>query len=253
VDLDHSRPNPTLMRITPIYAETASLLSSIRMILTSLDGHGFRGRGTAEPHTTPARLSEGIRPMSRRGHPAGRGHRGHHRAHLRRRFSFALPHGRNRRRRPALAANDYCLEQCGDILPPGENGKRHPGRHPVAPDGRPPARPTRPTRLDRYANLVYNYAGAHRRPDRQRTSTTPRSGVPAGQGRAHLFRRARDVTIRARQRPPERPTSPAPPGPAPCFGAGFAGAEGPSVHYGPAAPRRPGHADLVRRRRAGQP
>ncbi len=64
---------------------------------------------------------------------------------------------------PALAAttfapNDYCLGQCADILPPGENGNATLAAilaHQVF--------GTRPghsgDQLDEYANLVYNYAG----------------------------------------------------------------------------------------------
>jgi hypothetical protein len=57
-----------------------------------------------------------------------------------------------------LAANDYCLDQCGDVLPPGENGNATLADILVH-----KAFGTRPAhsadQLDKYANLVYNYAG----------------------------------------------------------------------------------------------
>jgi acyl-homoserine lactone acylase PvdQ len=57
-----------------------------------------------------------------------------------------------------LAPNDYCLEQCADILPPGQNGNAT-----LVDILAHRALGTRPAhsadQLDRYANLVYNYAG----------------------------------------------------------------------------------------------
>ena len=57
-----------------------------------------------------------------------------------------------------LAGNDYCLEQCGDILPPGENGNATLAdilAHQTV--GTRPAHSA--DQIDKYANLVYNYAG----------------------------------------------------------------------------------------------
>ena len=64
---------------------------------------------------------------------------------------------------PAVAAttftgNDYCLGQCADILPPGENGNATLTAilsHQLF--GTRPAHSS--DQLDKYANLVYNYAG----------------------------------------------------------------------------------------------
>src|SRR6266508_4315549 len=57
-----------------------------------------------------------------------------------------------------LAANDFCLGECNDILPPGENGNAT-----LADILAHQALGTRPAhsgdQLGRYANLVYNYAG----------------------------------------------------------------------------------------------
>ncbi|SBT40985.1 penicillin acylase family protein [Micromonospora auratinigra] len=57
-----------------------------------------------------------------------------------------------------FAANDYCLGQCADILPPGENGNAT-----LAGILAHQALGTRPAhssdQLDEYANLVYGYAG----------------------------------------------------------------------------------------------
>src|SRR5690348_3388523 len=58
----------------------------------------------------------------------------------------------------AAATDDYCLGQCGDILPPGQNGNAT-----LADILAHKTLGTRPAhaadQLDKYANLVYNYAG----------------------------------------------------------------------------------------------
>jgi hypothetical protein len=58
----------------------------------------------------------------------------------------------------SAVSDDYCLGQCGDILPPGENGNAT-----LAEILAHKALGTRPAhssdQLDRYATLVYNYAG----------------------------------------------------------------------------------------------
>ncbi|MDI5944109.1 penicillin acylase family protein, partial [Micromonospora sp. DH15] len=78
-----------------------------------------------------------------------------------------------------FAANDYCLGECGDIVPPGQNGNatlveilanqtlgtlpRHSA-----------------DQLDKYADLVYGYAGL--RPEQIGTFFNDASfGVPSGQ------------------------------------------------------------------------
>ncbi|MBV1848808.1 penicillin acylase family protein [Catellatospora tritici] len=120
-----------------------------------------------------------------------------------------------------LAPNDYCLEQCGDILPPGQNGNAtlvdilgH------------QAFGTRPAhsadQLDRYANLIYNYAGLT---DEQIPAYFNNSsfGVPAGQVESSYSPRS-DVTIvrdKATGTPHVTGTTRA----GTMFGAGFAGAE----------------------------
>ncbi|WP_348650498.1 penicillin acylase family protein [Catellatospora sp. KI3] len=120
-----------------------------------------------------------------------------------------------------LAPNDYCLEQCGDILPPGQNGNAtlvdilgH------------QAFGTRPAhsadQLDKYANLIYNYAGLT---DEQIPAyfNNASFGVPAGQVERSYSPRS-DVTIvrdKATGTPHVTGTTRA----GTMFGAGFAGAE----------------------------
>ena len=77
------------------------------------------------------------------------------------------------------ALNDYCLAQCNDILPPGENGNAT-----LADILASKALGTRPAhsgdQLDKYANLLYGYAGLT---DGQIGTFYDDSsfGVPAGQ------------------------------------------------------------------------
>lgn len=120
-----------------------------------------------------------------------------------------------------LAANDHCLEQCADILPPGQNGNAtlldilaH------------QALGTRPAhsadQLDEYANLVYNYAGLT---DDQigRYFNNASFGVPAGQAERTYKPRA-DVTV-VRDRATGTPHITGTTRAGTMFGAGYAGAE----------------------------
>ncbi|MFR9775623.1 penicillin acylase family protein [Micromonospora sp. MS34] len=98
---------------------------------------------------------------------------------------------------PALAAttftpNDYCLGQCADILPPGENGNATLTAilaHQIF--GTRPAHSS--DQLDEYANLVYNYAGLT---DEQiaRFYNDASFGVPDAQVESRIQPRS-DVTI----------------------------------------------------------
>ena len=127
---------------------------------------------------------------------------------------------------PALAAttftpNDYCLGQCADILPPGQNGNAT-----LVAILAHQALGTRPAhssdQLDEYANLVYNYAGltdeqiAHFYNDAS-------FGVPAAQVESTVSPRS-DVTIvrdKATGVPHVTGTTRA----GTMFGAGYAGAQ----------------------------
>ncbi|MCW3844723.1 penicillin acylase family protein [Micromonospora yasonensis] len=98
---------------------------------------------------------------------------------------------------PALAAttfapNDYCLGQCADVLPPGENGNATLAAilaHQLL--GTRPAHSS--DQLDEYANLVYHYAGLT---DEQiaRFYQDASFGVPDAQVESRIQPRA-DVTI----------------------------------------------------------
>ncbi|WP_405431549.1 penicillin acylase family protein [Micromonospora sp. NBC_00617] len=120
-----------------------------------------------------------------------------------------------------FAANDYCLGQCADILPPGQNGNAT-----LVAILAHQALGTRPAhssdQLDEYANLVYNYAGltdeqiAHFYNDAS-------FGVPAAQVESTVSPRA-DVTIvrdKATGVPHVTGTTRA----GTMFGAGYAGAQ----------------------------
>jgi acyl-homoserine lactone acylase PvdQ len=120
-----------------------------------------------------------------------------------------------------LAANDYCLDQCGDILPPGENGNATLvdilGNQTLG---------TRPAhsadQLDRYANLINSYTGLT---DEQLGQFYNDSafGVPAGQVESTESPRS-DVTIvrdKATGVPHVTGTTRA----GTMYGAGYAGAE----------------------------
>ncbi|HEX6874007.1 MAG TPA: penicillin acylase family protein [Micromonosporaceae bacterium] len=91
-----------------------------------------------------------------------------------------------------LAPNDYCLGQCADVLPPGENGNAT-----LAGILLHQSIGTRPAhsadQLDKYANLVYGYAGLT---DEQITQffNDGAFGVPAGQVESTVQPRP-DVTI----------------------------------------------------------
>ncbi|GAA2184892.1 penicillin acylase family protein [Micromonospora lupini] len=120
-----------------------------------------------------------------------------------------------------FAANDYCLGQCADILPPGQNGNAT-----LVAILAHQALGTRPAhssdQLDEYANLVYNYAGLT---DEQIAQFYNDSsfGVPAAQVESTVSPRA-DVTIvrdRATGVPHVTGTTRA----GTMFGAGYAGAQ----------------------------
>ncbi|MBQ1073302.1 penicillin acylase family protein [Micromonospora sp. C31] len=120
-----------------------------------------------------------------------------------------------------FAANDYCLGQCADILPPGQNGNAT-----LAAILAHQALGTRPAhssdQLDEYANLVYNYAGLT---DEQIAHffNDASFGVPAGRVESTVSPRA-DVTIvrdKATGVPHVTGTTRA----GTMFGAGYAGAQ----------------------------
>ncbi|GAA4441140.1 penicillin acylase family protein [Phytohabitans houttuyneae] len=124
-------------------------------------------------------------------------------------------------RAAVLAANDYCLEQCSDILPPGQNGNAT-----LVEILAHQALGTRPAhsadQLDEYANLVYNYAGLN---DDQINSyfNNASFGVPAGQAE-RTYQPRSDVTV-VRDRATGTPHITGTTRAGTMFGAGYAGAE----------------------------
>jgi hypothetical protein len=121
----------------------------------------------------------------------------------------------------AIAPDDYCLAQCNDILPPGQNGNatlaqilanratgvlpRHAG-----------------DQLGKYADLVYGYAGL--RDDQIGTFFADASfGVPAGQVE-RTYKPRSDVTV-VRDRATGVPHVTGTTRGGTMFGAGYAGAE----------------------------
>ena len=149
-----------------------------------------------------------------------------------------------------LAGNDYCLGQCYDILPPGENGNatladilahQTLGTRPAHSD-----RPARPT----YANLLNAYTGLTTTRSTAST-TTPRSGYPRARSSSTESPRS-DVTIVRDKATGSAARHRHHPGRHHVRGR-VRGRRGPAVPDGPAAPRRARHADLVRRRLARQP
>jgi acyl-homoserine lactone acylase PvdQ len=120
-----------------------------------------------------------------------------------------------------LAANDYCLGQCNDILPPGENGNAT-----LADILAHKALGTRPAhsgdQLDKYANLVYNYAGLTE-DQISRFFNDSSFGVPAGQVE-RIDRPRSDVTI-VRDRATGVPHITGTTRAGTMFGAGYAGAQ----------------------------
>ncbi len=149
----------------------------------------------------------------------------------------------------ADSATDYCLGQCNDILPPGENGNatladilanKALGTHPAHSDDQ----------LGPYANLSDGYStltDAHHRQVLQRLLLR-RAGRPGGLHREPALRRDhrarqghrgaahhRHHPLRHRVRRRVRRGG------------------GPAVADGPVPARRPRRADLVRRRRRRQP
>ncbi|HZN18190.1 MAG TPA: penicillin acylase family protein, partial [Micromonosporaceae bacterium] len=126
---------------------------------------------------------------------------------------------------PAAAAvftsNDYCLGECSDILPPGQNGNATLTAilaHQLF--------GTRPAhwvdQLDKYANLIYGYSGVT---DEQlsRYFNDGSFGVPAGQVESTIQPRS-DVTI-VRDRATGVPHITGTTRAGTMFGAGFAGAQ----------------------------
>ena len=124
-------------------------------------------------------------------------------------------------RAAVLAADDYCLEQCSDILPPGQNGNAT-----LVEILAHQALGTRPAhsadQLDEYANLVYNYAGLT---DDQIGSyfNNASFGVPAGQAE-RTYQPRSDVTV-VRDRATGTPHITGTTRAGTMFGAGYAGAE----------------------------
>jgi acyl-homoserine lactone acylase PvdQ len=120
-----------------------------------------------------------------------------------------------------LVANDYCLGECNDILPPGQNGNAT-----LADILAHRALGTRPghsgDQLGRYANLVYNYAGLT---DAQidRFFNDSSFGVPAGQAE-RTDRPRSDVTI-VRDRATGVPHITGTTRAGTMYGAGYAGAQ----------------------------
>jgi len=126
---------------------------------------------------------------------------------------------------PAAAAvltpNDYCLEQCSDILPPGQNGNATLAGillHQTI--GTRPAHSA--DQLDKYAKLVYNYAGLT---DEQINTyfNNASFGVPAGQIERSYSPRS-DVTI-VRDSATGTPHITGTTRAGTMYGAGYAGAE----------------------------
>jgi len=120
----------------------------------------------------------------------------------------------------AAAADDYCGGQCNDILPPGENGNATLAEilaHQVL--GTRPAHSA--DQLDKYANLIYNYAGLT---DAQLSSyyNSAAFGVPVGQVE-RTERPRSDVTI-VRDRATGIPHITGTTRSGTMYGAGFAGA-----------------------------
>src|SRR4051794_10005617 len=128
---------------------------------------------------------------------------------------------------PAIAAtttataDDYCVQQCADILPPGQNGNatlveilgnRAAGTRPAHSSDQ----------LDRYASLVNNYAGLT---DQQmdRFYDEANLGVPAGQVERSYKPRA-DVTV-VREKATGVPHITGTTRAGTMYGAGYAGAE----------------------------
>ncbi|MFI7428088.1 penicillin acylase family protein [Micromonospora sp. NPDC049836] len=127
---------------------------------------------------------------------------------------------------PALAAttfapNDYCLGQCADILPPGENGNAT-----LAGILAHQALGTRPAhssdQLDEYANLVYNYAGLTDEQIAQFYNDAS-FGVPDAQVESRIQPRS-DVTI-VRDKATGVPHVTGTTRSGTMFGAGYAGAQ----------------------------
>ncbi|MCW2916541.1 MAG: Protein related to penicillin acylase-like protein [Actinomycetia bacterium] len=119
------------------------------------------------------------------------------------------------------AADDYCLGQCSDILPPGENGNATLAD--VLANQAVGALPSHSAdQLAKYANLVYNYSGLTEN-QINRFFNDSSFGVPAGQAESTESPRS-DVTIvrdQASGVPHVTGTTRA----GTMFGAGYAGAE----------------------------
>jgi acyl-homoserine lactone acylase PvdQ len=129
--------------------------------------------------------------------------------------------GRFRQAASAVAASDYCLDQCSDILPPGQNGNATLAdilAHQLL--GTRPAHSA--DQLDKYANLVYGYAGLT---DSQIATfyNNAALGVPAAQVQRSYQPRP-DVTI-VRDRSAGIPHITGTTRAGTMFGAGYAGAE----------------------------
>jgi acyl-homoserine lactone acylase PvdQ len=133
----------------------------------------------------------------------------------------ATAHATKAQAAAVLAANDYCLEQCSDILPPGQNGNAT-----LVEILAHQALGTRPAhsadQIDEYANLVYNYAGLT---DDQINSyfNNASFGVPAGQAE-RTYQPRSDVTV-VRDRATGTPHITGTTRSGTMFGAGYAGAE----------------------------
>ncbi len=121
----------------------------------------------------------------------------------------------------AAVADDYCLGQCNDIVPPGENGNAT-----LADILAHKALGTRPPhttdQLDKYSNLVYSYTGLTN-DQISRFFNDASMGVPAGQVERVQKPRA-DVTI-VREKATGIPHVTGTTRAGTMYGAGYAGAE----------------------------
>src|SRR3954471_6769596 len=125
---------------------------------------------------------------------------------------------------PAAAAfspNDYCLGQCSDILPPGQNGDADLVQI-LAHQAFGTMPPHSDDQLDRYAGLVYNYTGLTG-PQIDSFFNDSAYGVPAGQVERRYSPRA-DVTV-VRDKAAGIPHITGTTRAGTMFGAGYAGAE----------------------------
>jgi acyl-homoserine lactone acylase PvdQ len=121
----------------------------------------------------------------------------------------------------AIVGNDYCLAQCGDILPPGQNGNATLAE--ILSNRASGAMPGHASdQLGRYADLVYGYAGL--RDDQLDSFYNDASfGVPPGQAE-RTYQPRSDVTV-VRDKASGVPHITGTTRSGTMYGAGYAGAE----------------------------